>query len=335
MRRVAGLVLLLDLMAVSVPVYGLLFRPALLIEARNLLTTRVVDGSAILEASPAELREAGFKTDADREVVERWTRWMRRELPYLREPLPEAPVDRARELVLRFSRNGGGDCGAFDGLEDLLQRIGEGEGHGCCSDHSEALIALGHAAGLTVREVSNTRHVFNEFYVPEEQRWVWIDPQYALLAKGPTGGYLSLLELREAYLRDEPVEFEFFGTPYHLLHGRDPRTLHHYDEREDFADLWMLWGNNVFEENAFYVSLGLPRIAAQPLGLLLGRLPRPVMIRDGDSIQASAQVHRRRLAVGVATLLLGAPVGVLAWWLAAGHGRRSAGGMSALGPREG
>lgn len=327
-----------DLVVVCGLLYALLFHapgssppvslPDALVKLRNVFVMEVRDGTGVLEASPRDLRREGFLVD-DPELADQWIQRMRRELPYLQGPLPEHPVDRVQLLIRRFSRNGGGDCGAFDDLSHLLERINEGEGHGCCSDHTEALIAIGRAAHLQVREVSNTRHVFAELYLPKEERWVWVDPQYALLAKGPDGRYLSLLDLREAYLDGRTFSFEFFGTKHHVLNGNEPGFLAYYDEPSDFSDVWIDWGNNVFEADRLYSSLPLPRPALQLVGLATGDIPHKVMVRDANSVQAHSLAYQQALGMGaVAGLAVAAmivavgAVELIRWKHGRGYGPR-------------
>ncbi len=61
---------------------------------------------------------------------------------------------------------------------------------------------------------------------------------------------MSPLEVRDANLKDEPFQYEFFGTPDHLFSKTDPRDFYPY-RPADFSSVFEVeWGNNELTRDA-------------------------------------------------------------------------------------
>lgn len=83
-----------------------------------------------------------------------------------------------------------------------------------CRLHSILLHELLLAAGITNRFVTclpadpedNDCHVVNIVWLPERQKWAMIDSDMQAWVASPDGTPLSLAEMRERYLADEPME---------------------------------------------------------------------------------------------------------------------------------
>ena len=288
--------LAVDLATAGWLVYASLYDPTWLIVTRGAFFTSFVDDAAELQRAPTDRHQAGFMTDAESDIAD-WRLHLASNVPYVMDvlSLKGTTIERVREMVALFSRNGGLVCGQYDGLVDKLVRVNADDGYGCCSDHSEVMLALTAISGIEARETHHTEHTFVEFFSPEANAWVWVDPQYALMARDGHGQYLSLVELRERYLTPEPFAFEFIGTEYHELLDRDPRRQRFYNEPNDFADLTVTWGNNVFAQAESNRLLGsLPKPARQLVGMLLGRIPGYVTVDDNASLLPSILRERRK-----------------------------------------
>ncbi len=83
-----------------------------------------------------------------------------------------------------------------------------------CRLHSIMLHELLLAAGITNRFVTclpadpedNDCHVVNLVWLPERQKWAMIDSDIQAWAASPDGTPLSLAEMRERFMADEPME---------------------------------------------------------------------------------------------------------------------------------
>jgi hypothetical protein len=157
--------------------------------------------------------------------------------------------DRVKKIALTYSKNGGPGCGAnSDDLVKNIKWLSEDNGHGCCSDHSQAFIALCLINNIFAREVHHKSHTFNEFFDPQLQKWVWIDTQYCLMAQNEIGQYLSLKEIFLYSKENKKIEWAFFGTPLHKLYNTsDYKRITNYFTPQEFSLILMTLGNNVFE----------------------------------------------------------------------------------------
>jgi len=317
LRSLSLLVICIDLVLLGWTVTLGLFDPGELIKVRSALFTEVVNSTDPFLSAP-EGRHASFKQDS-RAAVRGWLDQSAGEVTYLDAVLglEGTATERVQAMVPIFSRNGHlTDCGDFRDLSDTLQRIGIGEGQGCCSDHTAAFMALSSLLGISAREMIHTDHVTAEFYEPASNQWVWVDPQFALMARDEQGRHLSLLELRNRYLADEPIDFEFIGNEYHELRNRDPLSQRFYDDKSDFAVYSATWGNNVFEQDAFERRLGfLPIYARQLLGFATGQFPGYRTLADAHSPLPETLRIRRRTILWSGGLLLALNGVILAGWM--------------------
>ncbi len=225
--------------------------------------------------------------------------------------LDEEPstLDKAKRISLSFSRNGGKPYGQLADLDDKLNTISSPP-QGYCNDHTEVFLALASVAGIDTSELIVGGHVTCDVYCPEWKRWVWIDPEFALLAKGPDGHYLSGIELHEAYAKDEPFEFEFFGLPVHEFSQGDPREHKLYGRDFFLSRFGVVWGNNVFTVDGYRSKmLFIPKAGRQAGLMILGVQPQYRLLADQPS--RAPPVIWRVVLIGLAVLLLAA--GTLAY----------------------
>jgi hypothetical protein len=197
-------------------------------------------------------------------------------------------LDSSKEIALSFSKNGeDGGCGEkSDNLIENILWISQGHGHGCCSDHAQAFLAYSIYNGLTVREVNNLAHTFNEFYDYKYQKWVWIDPEFCLLARSRNGEYLSSLDILDFYAHHKPFDYIFFGNINHILfHKPIFPTYDGLGGLEPFGAIIITNGNNVFEVNYWNAKLTiLPRSVRQFLLISCGIQPGYLLYNPNRSI---------------------------------------------------
>lgn len=282
-----------------------------LIEVRKALFTDTTHDVALFSESPGEIAKLGFSKDSP-ETLEAWKSEHLAQIPYLTgvtsESLPTDAVERAKAIALLFSVNGmRGICGGFDGLLDALQRLPDG--YGCCSDHSEAFLALGELFGMDVRQVTTAEHAFNEFWDPARSQWVFIDPQYALLARDPDGRPLGAFEVRERLRDQQRFAYEFFGKPVHQFSKESPWSHPYYRDFEPFTSLGVTWGNTIFTQDRLEERLGwMPRAGRQLVGHISGAFPDSLLYEDADAAEAKRLRHKRQLVIA---LVIGLPLGTV------------------------
>ena len=172
-------------------------------------------------------------------------------------------------------------------------------------------LALSSVFGLVARETRQTAHTHNEIYDQVSGRWIWIDTQYAILARDPSGRYLSLLELRDRYFDGTPFEFEFFGTDGHEFAHKPPSEGNYYSDKSQFTDVYFVQGNNIFEQDDFRDRLGfLPKPAWQLAGMLTGSVPGFIIYSDEITTRPA---ELARLKMTVLLLTVGLTFGLLAY----------------------
>jgi hypothetical protein len=176
--------------------------PWLLIRIRGGLFTHFATDVSQLDAPVPELTKRGFLVDPP-ELIAGW-RDKLKAMPQYAELLERvenstSSIERARAIVLGFSQYGGPFYGPKANLDEKLSTISEPRG--VCSDHTEVFEALASVAGLAAMETLTGGHNTAAFYAPELRKWIWIDPEYAVMARDPAGNYMSPFELRNAYLR--------------------------------------------------------------------------------------------------------------------------------------
>jgi hypothetical protein len=186
---------------------------------------------------------------------------------------------------------------------------------------------LANVAGIDSLKINTGAHATCNIYSPELHKWIWIDPEFALLTKGSSGEYLSTCEMRNRFVRGEQVAFEFFGLPEHRCSKVPPEDL--AQNRPDVFPLETIatWGSNVLTVNGYRdMLLPLPKSYRQSVFILTGLKPHYVTLDDGQPRVIAK--HWRRLTVLsiIWTLLVGTllyplyliavGIGKLAQWLA-------------------
>lgn len=300
--------LAVDLALLGTVVYLERTHIGVLTSARQALYSEWVTDPAELELAPPELVGEGFLAVSPEQIAA----WRARieQIPAYREMLEhlseaESTVEKAKRIALSFSRNGGEPYGQTADLEDKLNTISSPP-QGYCNSHTEVFLALAAVAGIDAMEVVSGGHVTCDVYCPELKKWVWLDPQYALMARGANGEYLSGVELHQAFRKDESFEFEFFGLPVHKFSESSPRDYYLYDRDFFLTRFGMVWGNNVFTFDDYRQSLAfLPKAMRQLPLLMLGIQPRYRMLSDEGSSWLSVFWRQVVLVFAMLVLMVG------------------------------
>ena len=289
-KKVVLSVLILDILLLGWFVYKAKFDLQHIVDIKYAFSIDHTSDIELFNSAPSKFDKIKFLYDPP-ELIELWRTQLMSKLDYVADSGINSKeltkVELAKSIILLFSKNGGYGCSVDIGLMEKLRKLPEGKGYGCCTDHTEVFIALSTLYGMTAREVHSVGHVTNEFYSTDLDKWVWVDPIYAIMAKDATGTYLSISEMRDRYYADEDILFQFFGTEYHLFENVDPHTSEYYDSKYDFSDIMVTWGNNVFTEAEFYNKFHfIPKMLRQTLGISSGIMPSYIGYIDNSSVNA-------------------------------------------------
>lgn len=255
----------------------------------SLFTDKTLD-KLLFTAPPDILFDEGFKKDSP-QSIKHWKILITDNIDYLQGLEQKitgtiSTIDKAKLVALSFSKGGGGGCFEDINLISKMKKINKDNGYGCCSDHSEVFVALCSIYDIDAREVHNNHHVFNEIYVPENHKWLWIDSEFAIMAQNNMGEYLSLFEIRDLLFNGATVNYVFFGNESHEFYNYSATQHEYFDEKNDFSDIMITWGNNVFAENEFGHQLNLlPKPVKQFVGLTFGKIPSYKVYVDKFSSQ--------------------------------------------------
>lgn len=291
------------------------------IDQRYSMFSRIETNAASFDIPPATRAATGFLADSPAEI-ERWHQRLLDELPALRD-LPAdfsswTALDRAKRLAMVFSRGGGVPPPSSAVLIEKFRWLRAGFGY--CSDHTECHIALCSIFDVPVYESSSSSHTTTAVYATELKKWVWMDPQYLLVARGADGQLLSPIELRDANLNSRPFIFEYFGDPDGPLASVQPETLPLYNGPENFSDFVMPWGANVFQVDEWRSRLTwLPKPLRQIAYIAGGIMPVYRIYSDQHTTLPARLTMlslQRWIAIGV--VLVVNALAVAAWW----RGRR-------------
>lgn len=299
----------LDLIFLASVAVAYRYWPQLLIDVRFAMFSSPVNDRDTFQQSPEQMSAHGFLTD-DEATRQAWREKLKAEMPDF-AALPEGFASwtnekKAEYLAGLFSRDG---CATtFPETTTLIEKMQQiRESLGLCSDHVEVFLALCNIYGVPATEVSITNHTIARVWSAAQQEWVYIDPQYCLMARGDDGGYLSISAMRSLYYRGKPaaVHFEFFGRPTQRFAHADPHQFEYYDEPADFSEVILTNGNNVLEVDKYRADLlWLPKPVRQLFYLATGVMPRYEMLLDDRSTYAWRIERLRIVTYSIGAVLL-------------------------------
>jgi len=166
----------------------------------------------------------------------------------------------------------GGSCGEIDELGTKLEVMLSGTAYGCCSDYSEAFLALAEHFGFVAREVINSRHSFDEVFDATQNRWILFDPMLITLVRDSNGEPLNALSVRNIERHGGRVTLQF-QKPGMLRYG----PIRYWDSlysSDAFAALRITLGSDVIGQSAAHQKVaGLPKPLAHLIEHLSGTRP--------------------------------------------------------------
>ena len=220
-----------------------------LIEARSSVLTRLSSDFQLLDLTPTELDRIGFLNDSPA-TLSTWRANLDAAIPEIVKPIEAAAMSGddvaiAKTIVLSFSA--GGNSGELVYWMEWPQKVRAARrGAGLCSDHTKIFLALAKTVGLGAREVQNGVHSYLDFFSENHGKWIFVDPQYAIMAIDSSGAYVSSVELRYRRLHNLSLHFVFFGkNPNHIHAEDDIRFQRLYGDARVFERYILTNGNNV------------------------------------------------------------------------------------------
>lgn len=303
LRIVFFTTLIADALVLGVVLVAMRTNPQWLIDQRFAIFSRPVSDEQVFLRSPGELQAAGFRSDSA-ELRLKWREKLLSEVSYLAGRPAEfdswPTIKRAEWLASQMGHDGGENFPPGTLLVDKLNRLPHGEG--VCSDHVEGFIALCSIFGIEAREVSTSVHTTAGVYLPEEHRWAWMDPEFALVARNSAGQLMTSAEMRDAMLHEKDFRLEYFGgDPARVMARINPHQHEYYNSPADFGDLVLTFGNNVFEFDEYRSGAAwMPRPVRQFVLLMLGIQPDYRFVDDKQSELAARIPSRRGQSLAIA-----------------------------------
>jgi hypothetical protein len=267
-------IIVLDLLIIGSFLFLYKYKQKSIVNIRQALFSSMTAQDDIFTAGPDALVSLyGFKTEPEQSREEFYS--FLENVDYVQTgrrniTSQKDEIKKAKSIVLLFQKEDE-DKQDFPSLLEKIRTFTKPDVYGDCSDNAEVFIALGSFFGLTVREVHNTVHVFNEIYDQYLHKWIWIDPENAIMAKNGKGEYLSLVEMTQMYDKNEKIDYELFGR------NKDPEMkknyfYYYYDGKEKFSYIMMTLGNNIYEVDKYRARMRfLPKFFGQ-LIMLVGNI---------------------------------------------------------------
>jgi hypothetical protein len=251
--------------------------------------------------APAD-RPLGFRQETMEAPEE-----FRRDVAAIQGGLP-ASADEL-QIALAFSRHlaagpGPGGGGIKSRTRDTYREI-LSTSRGYCSDYTQVMNGLAHAAGVSIREwgmsfdaYSGNGHAFNEVYVQGLSKWVFVDSFYSFyVVERESGVPLSALEFRERLASgagEDEIEVRVIAEEQFGF--KDPSSALMY--YRDGADRFFLYfGNNVFsydEHPLVRLVAPLSRAAEELAAIALRIRPEIRLLQTGTNGDDIESLFRRR-----------------------------------------
>ena len=154
-------------------------------------------------------------------------------------------------------------CGAVNDLHDKILELTRR--NGCCSDFTEAVLALAPLVAVTAREIGllDMPHVTTEIFSPELGRWVVYDPNYQVMIADSSGAWLGMADAQRLVLSGSRGALRYVGNPRYAW-GGSRASFGAFGVRRSWRTITLTAGTNVAEADAFARRLrGVPKAAAQ------------------------------------------------------------------------
>jgi hypothetical protein len=284
-KKIIYVIIALDLLVMCSFLAIYKYKQKYIVNFRQALFSNMTGNDDIFSASPdALISRYGFKTEPKQLKEEFYSSLAN--IGYVQNGRrtiegQKDEIKKAKSIVLLFQKEDEDKLADFPSLIEKIKTFTKPNVYGDCSDNSEVFAAIGSFFGLTVRQVHNTVHVFSEFYDHYLHKWIWIDPENAIMARNDKGEYLSLAEMTHMYFKNEKINYELFGR------NKEPEMkknyfYYYYDGKDKFSYIMMTLGNNFYEVDHYRNRLNfLPKFIGQFI-LLAGNIQPHYVIYSGS-----------------------------------------------------
>ena len=275
-----AITLIVNSISILIFIYLTVGARQVLIDIRQSLFTEITDNPEVFEITKMTAAKKYSFLIENKSVIRDYSQRVKENVNYIKPEVIDKlqtmdTAKKAQFITLLYSKNGGPGCGNYKDLMHNILRLDDNNGMGCCSDHAEVFIALSHIFGLNSREVHHTNHTFNEVYDPDINKWLWIDTQFAIMAKDDKNNYLSLLEMTRYVNKGKQISYDFFGNASHTFSRLLPIEHEYYDSKDDFEYIELTLGDNVFSQDHFNKKIiFLPKPIRQIIALVQGIQPK-------------------------------------------------------------
>jgi hypothetical protein len=264
------------------------YKQKYIVNIRQALFSRISAQHDIFVVSPEILTSKyGFKTEPKQLKDEFYS--LLEDVKYVQDSRKKIEnqnneIEKAKLIILLFQKEEEDKEAEFPSLLEKIRTFPKPDVYGDCSDNAEVFIALGSFFGLTVREVHNAVHVFSEIYDHHLRKWIWIDPENAIMAKNVKGEYLSLVEMASLYIKNEKIDYELFGK------NTDPEMkknyfYYYYSGKDKFSYVMMTLGNNIYEVDKLSRRMSfLPKLIREFIILVSNVKPHYVIYSSNRSV---------------------------------------------------
>jgi hypothetical protein len=284
-RKTLYLIISLDVIIIISFLLLYKYKQKYIVNIRQALFSTITAKDDVFIAAPDKLiRVYGFKTEPEPLKKEFYS--FIENLEYVRNGSglianQKDEIKKAKSIVMLFQKEDEDKQADFPSLLEKIRTMSKANVYGDCSDNAAVFMALGSFFGLTVREVHNTVHVFNEMYSDDLHKWIWIDPENAIMATNEKGEYLSLIEMTQMYIDNKKIDFELFGkNKYPEL--RKNYFYYYYDKKDKFSYIMMTLGNNIYEVDKYMNRMTfLPKVFGQFI-MLIGNIQPHYVIYSGN-----------------------------------------------------
>jgi hypothetical protein len=175
-NKIIYLIIALDLLIIGSFLLLYTYKQKYVVNIRQALFSRIIDKDDIFTASPEKLISVyGFKTEPSQLKKEFYASI--ENIKYVQNgrrniAIQKDEIRKLKSIVLLFQKEDKDKQADFSSLLEKIRTLPKTNVYGDCSDNAEVFVALGSFFGLTVREVHNTVHVFNEVYSRHLHKWI-------------------------------------------------------------------------------------------------------------------------------------------------------------------
>ncbi|WP_277656427.1 hypothetical protein [Seleniivibrio woodruffii] len=152
------------------------------------------------------------------------------------------PVERSGMIIKMMGRAGDGICLNGKSITEKIMLTGKRKG--CTKDFAEVFSVLAGYTGLDTRLVKNDENYAVEVF--DGKKWFYADPYHAAVAFDDKDQPMSFLQMADRISRGKHIRLEPAGLENHPFYDTSEKAHPYFADREHFASVYTLMGNNIF-----------------------------------------------------------------------------------------